>query len=158
MIKLCRVDHRLLHGQVAFSWCHAVGANCILVASDEAAADEIRMATMRLVKPAGTRLVIKSIADSVKAINSGVTDKYQLLIVTGSVADAARLAQECAAITAVNLGGTKKSSGTVKSFEPALHLTEEDCRCLKALAAKGIELEVRQVPSDKKTVLTEKHF
>ena len=33
MIKLCRVDHRLLHGQVAFSWCHAVGADCILVAS-----------------------------------------------------------------------------------------------------------------------------
>ena len=24
MIKLCRVDHRLLHGQVAFSWTNAV--------------------------------------------------------------------------------------------------------------------------------------
>ena len=34
MIKLVRVDHRLLHGQVAFSWTNGVGANCILVASD----------------------------------------------------------------------------------------------------------------------------
>ena len=34
MIRLCRVDHRLLHGQVAFSWTNAVGADCILVASD----------------------------------------------------------------------------------------------------------------------------
>lgn len=158
MIKLCRVDHRLLHGQVAFSWCHALGADCILVASDEAAGDEIRMATMRLAKPAGTKLVIKSITDSITAINSGVTDKYQLLIVTGSVADAARLAEECAAVTSLNLGGTKKGECTVKSFEPAVHLTREDCQRLQALAARGTEIEVRQVPSDKKLLLTEKSF
>ena len=28
MIKLLRVDHRLLHGQVAFSWKNAVEADC----------------------------------------------------------------------------------------------------------------------------------
>ncbi len=158
MIKLCRVDHRLLHGQVAFSWCHAVGADCILVASDEAAADEIRMATMRLAKPAGTKLVIKSVADSIAAINSGVTDRYQLLIVVGTVADAVKLARECQAVTSLNLGGTKKSDHTIKSFEPAVHLTKEDCQSLQALAAEGMDLEVRQVPSDKKQLLTEKSF
>mgnify|MGYP000803729213 CR=1 FL=1 len=31
MIKLLRVDHRLLHGQVAFSWKNAVEADCILI-------------------------------------------------------------------------------------------------------------------------------
>ena len=34
MIKLLRVDHRLLHGQVAFSWKNAVEADCILIACD----------------------------------------------------------------------------------------------------------------------------
>ena len=33
-IKLLRVDHRLLHGQVAFSWKNAVEADCILIACD----------------------------------------------------------------------------------------------------------------------------
>ena len=40
MIKLVRVDHRLLHGQVAFSWTNGVGANCILVASDTVVHDD----------------------------------------------------------------------------------------------------------------------
>ena len=34
MIIGTRVDHRLVHGQVAFSWISAIGANCILVAND----------------------------------------------------------------------------------------------------------------------------
>ena len=34
MIKLLRVDHRLLHGQVAFSWTSTLSADCILIASD----------------------------------------------------------------------------------------------------------------------------
>ena len=41
MIKLVRVDHRLLHGQVAFSWTNGVGANCILVASDTVVNDDL---------------------------------------------------------------------------------------------------------------------
>ena len=41
MIKLVRVDHRLLHGQVAFSWTNGVGADCILVASDMVVNDEV---------------------------------------------------------------------------------------------------------------------
>ena len=35
MIKLVRVDHRLLHGQVIFSWTKQVGTNYIIVADDK---------------------------------------------------------------------------------------------------------------------------
>ena len=30
MIKLCRIDHRLLHGQVAYVWSHSLAADAIL--------------------------------------------------------------------------------------------------------------------------------
>ena len=42
MIKNLRVDHRLLHGQVAFSWTSALGADCILIANDLVMKDEIK--------------------------------------------------------------------------------------------------------------------
>ena len=42
MIKLLRVDYRLVHGQVAISWSRHIGADCILVANDEVAKDEIK--------------------------------------------------------------------------------------------------------------------
>ena len=88
MIKLFRIDHRLLHGQVAFSWTKSIGADCILVADDEATTNSLKMTTLRLAKPQGVKLVVKSIDESIKALQSGVTDKYKLFIVTGCVADA----------------------------------------------------------------------
>ena len=40
MIKLVRLDYRLLHGQVVFSWTGHVGAQRIIVVDDDAANDE----------------------------------------------------------------------------------------------------------------------
>ncbi|MEE6726177.1 PTS sugar transporter subunit IIB, partial [Pediococcus acidilactici] len=48
MIKLVRVDHRLLHGQVAVSWFNSLGANTILVANDAVASDDFRKSAIRL--------------------------------------------------------------------------------------------------------------
>ena len=68
MIRLCRVDHRLLHGQVAFSWTKFLDSDCILLASDDLVKDELKMAAMRMAKPTGIKLVMKSIEDSIKAL------------------------------------------------------------------------------------------
>ena len=88
MIQLLRVDHRLLHGQVVFSWCSQLNPNCILIANDAAATDDVRKAALRLGKPNNAKLVIKTVEDSIAAINEGKTDKYSLMIVTGNVKDA----------------------------------------------------------------------
>lgn len=61
MIKVTRIDHRLLHGQVAFTWIKAVGADCILIANDDVASNDLRMAALRMAKPAGVKLVMKSV-------------------------------------------------------------------------------------------------
>jgi len=51
MILLLRVDHRLLHGQVVFSWIQNLKADCILIANDSVATDELRKSTLKLAKP-----------------------------------------------------------------------------------------------------------
>ena len=66
MIRLCRVDHRLLHGQVAYAWMQSLSVNCILISSDTVVADELRMAVLKMAKPAGVKLVMKSVAESAK--------------------------------------------------------------------------------------------
>lgn len=42
MIKLVRVDHRLLHGQVAMAWTQSLDVDCMLIANDAIMKDEIR--------------------------------------------------------------------------------------------------------------------
>lgn len=114
MIKLLRIDHRLLHGQVAFSWTADIKANAILIANDDIMKNEVRKLAISIAKPPSVKLVIKSIEDSIKAINSGITDKYNLFIIVESVKDAYRLIMECTQINSLNLGGIPPKEDSIK--------------------------------------------
>lgn len=149
MVELLRVDHRLLHGQVVFSWCSALNPDCILVANDEAVGDELRKTTLRMSKPAGVKLVIKSVDDSIAAINAGKTDKYRLLIVVSNVSDAVRMAEACEAIESINLGGTKAAEGT-HPVSRMVNLTDAEGELLTAAQSKGVDVFIQAVPKDKR--------
>ncbi|MDG1641247.1 PTS mannose/fructose/sorbose transporter subunit IIB [Klebsiella huaxiensis] len=154
MITLLRVDHRLLHGQVAFSWTQYVGADCILIANDNVPEDELRKTTIKLAKPPSVKLVIKNINDSIEAIKSGVTDKYNLFIVVESVNDAWRIASAVDEIQSINLGGIKAKEGS-KNISKAINLLPEEIEQLQQLVGKGVEVEIRQVPNDRKQLFAE---
>ena len=149
MIRLCRVDHRLLHGQVAFSWTNAVKADCILVASDRVVHDEMWKTTLKLGKPAGVKLVIKSMDDAIAAINSGVTDKYKLLIVVQTIQDANRLSKACPVITSINLGGAKKQDG-YRQISLSFYIGKEEEQSIREMLDRGLEVEIRQLAMDSK--------
>lgn len=147
MIKLFRVDHRLLHGQVAFSWTSALGADCILIANDAVMKDDLRKTSIKLAKPAGVKLVIKNIENSIQALNSGVTDKYKLFIVVESIEDAYKLAKDCNQIKSLNLGGTKPREGT-RNVSKAINITKKEEEMIKDMINQGIHVEIRMVPND----------
>lgn len=153
MIVLTRVDHRLLHGQVALSWTAQLGADCILIANDALMNDELKKTTIKLAKPNGVKLVIKNIDDSIAAIKSGVTDKYKLFIVVESIKDAAKLAENIEEIKHINLGGIKAREGG-RQISKAINVLPEEEEILKNLIAKGIEVEIRQVPNEYKTLVS----
>lgn len=154
MITLLRVDHRLLHGQVAFSWTQYVGADCILIANDNVPDDELRKTTIKLAKPPSVKLVIKNINDSIESIKSGVTDKYNLFIVVESVNDAWRIASAVEEIKSINLGGIKAKEGS-KNISKAINLLPEEIEQLQQLVGKGVEVEIRQVPNERKQLFAE---
>ena len=137
MIKLLRVDHRLLHGQVAMAWTQSLDSDCILIAND------------------GVKLVMKNIEDSIAALNAGVTDKYKLFIVVESIEDAYRLAKGYAGIRSINLGGCKPKEDIVKTIYKTIPVTARDEEMLKELLNDGIEIEIRQVPGEQKVKVSE---
>lgn len=146
MIKILRVDSRLIHGQIAVSWTNYVGADCILVAGD--AFDPIVVTTMKLGKPAGVKLVIKSVDDAIAAINSGKTDKYQLFVLVENTTDAYRLAKGCSVIRKINIGRTKKIEG-MESLNDETHVTPKEKEMLKELVSDGCEVVLQMIPTSK---------
>lgn len=152
MIKLIRIDDRLVHGQVAFTWTPALNADCLVVANDKVAKDEFMKMTLGLAKPASAKLLIKSLADAAIFLNDPRAQNLKILLIVNSVRDAAVLVDEISGIRSINFGGIRTKEGT-RSISKAIALTDEDILIIKEMLAKGLELEVRQVPTDKKVMI-----
>lgn len=152
MIKLFRVDFRLLHGQIAFGWTNMMGADCILLASDALIHDEIRKSVVKLSKPVGVKLVIKNLKDSAEALNSGVTDKYKLMVIVETVKAAAYLVEHCNCFKSLNIGNTPPIPDS-ETIGYAVRLTKADRVLIENMKKKGLEVEVRHNSGDKKIVL-----
>ena len=149
MIKLTRIDDRLVHGQVAFTWTPALGVDCLLVASDRTAKDDFLRMTMGLAKPAGVKLLILTLEAAITYINDTNNKGQALLVLVDSVQDAHALAAAVPEIRSINIGGIRAKAGA-KQVTKAISLTENDILLIRELVEKGIKLEVRQVPTDKK--------
>ncbi len=152
MIKLTRIDDRLVHGQVAFTWTPALSADCLLIANDKVAKDEFMKMTLGLAKPAGTKLLIKSIKDAAVFLNDEKSKNVKVLILINSVKDAAALAAEVTEITTINFGGLRSKEGS-KLISKAIAINDDDITIIREMLAKGLELEVRQVPTDNKQLV-----
>ncbi|HLN72648.1 MAG: PTS sugar transporter subunit IIB [Methylococcaceae bacterium] len=154
MIGLLRIDDRLLHGQVALTWTPSVGAGCILVANDKVAADDFQKMALNLAKPANVKLLVKSIADTAAILNDARYNGIKMLVLVNSVKDAFSLSELVSDIKSVNFGGIRSKEGS-KAVSKAISLTDSDIAIIRKMLDKGLELEIRQVPGDKKLMLDE---
>jgi fructoselysine/glucoselysine PTS system EIIB component len=152
MIKLTRIDDRLVHGQVAFTWVPALGVNCLVVANDKVAKDEFMKMTLGLAKPAGTKLLIKSLKEAAEFLNDRKNDGLKVLLILNSVKDASAMAAEVPGIRSVNVGGLRLKDGA-RLISKAVGVNDEDILMMRDLLSKGVELEIRQVPTDNKLMV-----
>ena len=144
MIKKVRVDYRLLHGQVAFSWTSKLSADCILLVTDTLQDDPVRVTSVKLAKPPGVKVVVKTIEESIKAIKSGITDKYHLFVVCENIEGAYRLVKELG-IKELNLGGTTPGDDK-RSLAPVVYVNQKEEEMLKGLIEDGVHVYQQGVP------------
>ena len=116
MIVLTRADDRLIHGLVAVAWTSHLAPETILVANDAAAADEFKKSSLKLAKPAGVKLFVKSVEKAAAALNNPINDNKKIFLVTQTVEDAKRvfdLLDDAHKFTRLNVGtaGVNKKPG-----------------------------------------------
>ena len=58
MIKMVRIDERLIHGQVAMIWTKQLGVDRIIVVNDKAANDPIMTSTLKMAAPDRAKAII----------------------------------------------------------------------------------------------------
>ncbi|KRL14432.1 PTS sugar transporter subunit IIB [Schleiferilactobacillus perolens] len=148
MIKMIRVDYRLLHGQVAFSWTQAIGADALLLVSDTVKDDPLRMQSLLLAKPEGTKVVVKNTEEAIQALTSGVTDKYKLFIICETLSIAEQIAK-AVEMKQINVGNIAYGEGKVQ-VSKSVFLNHQDAELLKKMVNEGYDLYIQMVPSEVK--------
>lgn len=104
MIKALRIDERLIHGQVAVAWCTTLGVDSIVVANDEAAADDITMMSLKMAAPQHLKVVIKTVQNAVTLLNDPRIVRRTILLLVTNPKDALDLIKHVEEVPDVNVG------------------------------------------------------
>lgn len=142
-----RIDNRLVHGQVGMTWVNSIQANLVLVANDEVAEDKVQQSLMDMVLPEGVQSRYFTIDKTINVIHKA-SPSQKIFLVVRSPKDILRLVEGGVPIKYVNVGNMHFAEGK-KQITPTVSVDEEDIEIFKKIAEKGVELDIRGVPSDK---------
>lgn len=152
MIKLIRLDYRLLHGQVVFAWTGYVGAQRIIIVDDEAASDELKKTALSLSKPVGIRLNIFSLETALTKMPKVETLNENVMMIFGNTKTLRVFCESYPKIKEINYGAQANREGT-KQYASSIFLTESEVEDTRCLSNMGIKLNVQQTPSHKSETL-----
>lgn len=148
-VKHLRIDNRLIHGQVTVAWVGRIGADHLVVANDEVAADELQ----RVLLPQaarGVRTSVLSIADVVAHCTSPAAANENIMIVAKFPGDALRVLEGGVQVGEVNVGNQAPKPGTKFTMVTrSISVTEQDAKDYRRIAELAGRLRSQMMPNDK---------
>ena len=146
-IAHCRVDTRLLHGQVATTWTKQVNPDRIIVVSDGVAHDELRKTMIVQAAPPGVKVHVIPIQKMIDAAHDPRFGATKVMLLFETPQDVQKCVEGGVDIKNVNLGSMAHSVGKVVATN-AIALDQADIDCLEKLRSEGVEFDIRKVPAD----------
>jgi len=144
-IVLCRIDNRLIHGQVATQWCGVLGCNVVVVANDKAASDELQQGLMSMACPAGCSPRFWTVQKTIDTIHKA-SESQKIFIVCENPSDVLALVEGGVPIKKVNIGNMHMAEGK-RQVAKVVAVDDKDVAAFKKLRDLGVELEIRVVPT-----------
>lgn len=148
-IAFCRIDDRLIHGQVATVWSKVTGCNRIMCVSDEVAKDELRKKLLLQVVPPGLKGYVIPVAKAIEAYKNPKYDSFKTLFLFTNPTDVLRAVKGGIPFKSVNLGGKCFKDGDTL-ISQAVSVNAQDVEAIKELVGMGIEVEMRKLVNDPK--------
>lgn len=146
MIKALHLDDRLIHGQVAISWTRFLEANVLLVINDEILENELRKKALKMAVPPGVKYGFRSVKEGISFLNGPDSQRYKIMALVSTPADAAAVAKGVKGIERLTIGGVRKKAEYITDN---LNLTKDDVRALLTVADAGIPVGMLPTPRDK---------
>ncbi len=150
MVKMLRIDDRLIHGQIAVVWSKELGVDRIVVANDQVAKNDIQKATLKMAAPSTVKCSILSVDDACDILNDPRAKNMKILAIVNNSADARRICEKTEGIELFNVGNYGLISENVKDkrkIGDTFYVDDRDVENLKAIVAKGIPSVYQLIPT-----------
>jgi D-glucosaminate PTS system EIIB component len=146
-IVLCRIDDRLIHGQVVIGWGRALGINLIILVDDQVAASDWEQELYRMAVDPDIEVRFETVAEATSHLGEWQSNGKRGLVLTGDLDSMAALhAANPDIIHRINLGGIHHRPGRRERL-PFVYLTDQELSTLTALEAHGAVITAQDVPT-----------
>ncbi len=155
-LVLCRIDDRLIHGQVVVGWGQRLGLGFIVVVDDAVKGNVWEQELYRMGVPAAMDVVFATVAEAAARLPEWEKDPRPGIVLTGDVDTMVKLcaAAGAAAPKRVNVGGVHAREGRTERLR-YVFLTPQEASQLKALASNGTEVTAQDLPTTKPVPIAE---
>lgn len=158
MIKVVRLDERLIHGQIAIKWSRHTGVDRIMVANDAAAGNETVKRSLMMAAPATCKTAIKSVDDTLHMLENPKAMNHDILILVNSPDDLLKmlkgLKDQGKNVGMVNVGNygriaPKNVGEDRKTYAANLYLYPDEAEKLKKVKEElGYDAVYQTTPED----------
>ncbi|MGH7511500.1 MAG: PTS system mannose/fructose/N-acetylgalactosamine-transporter subunit IIB [Gemmatimonadales bacterium] len=154
-IVLCRVDDRLVHGQVVIGWGRPLGVEFIALVDEGVAASPWEQDLYRMAVPPEIEVRFATVAEASGQLAAWSGNDHRGLLLTGDVETMAALHRaDPVVVHRINLGGIHHRPGRRERL-PYLYLTDDELGGLVALEASGAEISAQDLPTSAPVPLRE---
>lgn len=159
MIKLLRLDDRMIHGQIATKWSRVLSVDRIIVINDEAAGNELVKKSLMMAAPATCKVAIRSVKDSIELLKNPKAKDHDILLIVANPVDLLTVAENVEGIQKVNIGNfglLEKSDGIKrKRYNEYFWYSEEEADIYRKIIEMGLECTIQVLPDDMPSPLSD---
>jgi D-glucosaminate PTS system EIIB component len=146
-IVLCRIDDRLIHGQVVIGWGRPLGIDLIILVDDQVAGSAWEQELYRMAVAPEIDVKFATVADATAQLGDWQTNGNRALVLTGDLETMVALhAASPEVVHRINLGGIHHRPGRRERL-PFVYLTDQELRALVALEQAGAVITAQDLPT-----------
>ncbi len=148
-IVLCRVDDRLVHGQVVVGWGRPLDLNRIVLVDDEVRQSPWEQELYRMAAPAEIAMDFVNAGEAAPLLQGWDAGRERVLVLVGTIGAAAELLRRApGGLRKLNLGGIHAGPGRRERLR-YLYLSDDELALLTRMAERGLEVSAQDVPTSR---------
>lgn len=147
-IVLCRVDYRLAHGQVAFTWVKALNAKKVVILDDDVVKDKLSLQIMRA-GMMGTKVKAYTVEDGVQEYKKNKFGPGNIIVILRNIDNANKAYELGFKFEHLNVAQVPMSEGRRRAVATVC-LSDAEMELLTKLHEAGVEIYNHQTINDAK--------